>query len=163
MPVTAEAQNPAQDTYLQAVAEHYRVSVDEVKVLASWGLPVAEIPVVLFIAGRGGVSPDAVIALRRSGRSWSELSGRYQLHAGQYHVPIGDTVDAAPLVRAYGEFRSRPGASWAAIELADEEIVGLVHLRFFTEYLNLPAAQVLGALARAGVGPPALQALRRGA
>ncbi len=61
-PASVEAQD-ANQVYLQAVSEHYHVSLDEVRVLAGWGRPAPEIPVVLFLAGQGGVSPGAVMAL----------------------------------------------------------------------------------------------------
>lgn len=157
----ATAQNP-DAAYLQAISEYYRVPADEVRVLASWGRPAADIPVVLFVAGRGGVSPDAVMALRNAGRRWGEIAGRWRLHAGDFHVPLDASVDAGPLDRVYGEFRGRPGTGWPSIELQDAEVVGLVHLRFLTEYLGVPPGRVLAALARAGAGPAALQALRRG-
>lgn len=155
------AQQP-DGAYLQAVSEFYRVPVDEVRVLASWGRPAADIPVVLFVAGRGGVSPDAVMALRNAGRGWMQIAGRWQLHAGDFHVPLDASVDAGPLSRVYGEYRARPGTGWPSIELGDDDIVALVHLRFLTEYLGVDPGRVLAALARAGAGPAALQALRRG-
>lgn len=158
--------NPAaaqgDDAYLQAVGEHFRVSVDEVRVLASWGRPASDIPVVLFVAGRGGVSPDAVMALRNAGRGWSEIAGRWQLHAGDFHVPIDDSVDAGPLAGVYEQYRSRPGTGWPSITLADGDVVALVHVRFLSEYLGVAPARVIQALGRAGAGPAALQALRGG-
>lgn len=157
----AVAQSP-DDMYLQAVGEYYRVPVVEVRVLASWGRPAAEIPVVLFLAGRGGVSPDAVMALRNAGRSWRDIAGRWQVHAGDFHVALDPSVDAGPLARVYEAYRSRPGTGWPSIELTDDEVVLLVHLRFLTEYLGVAPGAVLGALQRAGAGPAALQALRRG-
>ncbi len=157
----AVAQDP-DAAFLQAVSEYYRVPVDEVRVLASWGRPAADIPVVLFVAGRGGVSPDAVMALRNAGRGWTEIAGRWQLHAGDFHVALDPSVDAGPLGRVYEEFRARPGTGWPSIQLRDEEVVSLVHLRFLTEYLGVAPGRVLAAMARAGAGPAALQALRRG-
>lgn len=151
----------ADDAYLQAVGEHFRVPVEEVRVLASWGRPASDIPVVLFVAGRGGVSPDAVMALRNAGRGWTEIAGRWQLHAGDFHVPVDASVDAGPLASVYEQYRSRPGTGWPSIALADGDIVALVHLRFLTEYLGVAPARVFDAIGRAGPGPAALQALRR--
>jgi hypothetical protein len=157
----AVAQSP-DDMYLQAVGEYYRVPVVEVRVLASWGRPAAEIPVVLFLAGRGGVSPDAVMALRNAGRSWREIAGRWQVHAGDFHVPLDPAQDAGPLARVYEAYRTQPGTGWPSIELNDDDVVLLVHLKFLAEYLGVAPASVLAALGRAGPGPSALQALRRG-
>ena len=160
-PASAEAQDPGQ-AYLQAVSEHFHVSLDEVRVLAGWGRPAAEIPVVLFLAGKGGVSPDAVMALRNAGRGWSAIASRWQLHAGQFHVALDPSVDAGLLSGVYEQFRARPGSAWPSIELADQDVVALVHLRFLSEYLSVPPARVIVALGRVGPGPAALQALRRG-
>lgn len=160
-PSPARAQDPGQ-AYLQAVSEHYHVSLDEVRVLAGWGRPAAEIPVVLFLAGQGGVSTDAVMALRNAGRGWSAIASRWQLHAGHFHVALGPSVDAGLLSGVYEQFRARPGSAWPSIELADQDVVALVHLRFLSEYLSVPPAQVIAALGRVGPGPAALQALRRG-
>jgi hypothetical protein len=160
-PASAEAQD-ANQVYLQAISEHYHVSLDEVRVLAGWGRPVPEIPVVLFLAGQGGVSPDAVMALRNAGRGWSAIATRWQLHAGQFHVALDPSVDAGPLAGVYEQFRARPGSAWPSIELSDQDVVALVHLRFLSEYLSVPPARVLAALGQVGPGPAALQALRRG-
>jgi hypothetical protein len=159
--VPAAAQNH-EEIYLQAVAEHYRISVDEIRVLHGWGRPLSELPVVLHIASRGGVSPDAVMALRNSGRGWLQIAGRWQLHAGDFHVAIDASEDAGPLATAYDGFRGSPRTGWPALQLADHEVEALVHLRFLTEYLGVPPRRVLAALGSAGPGPAALQALRRG-
>jgi hypothetical protein len=160
-PAPAEAQDASQ-AYFQAVSEHFHVSLDEVRVLAGWGRPVTEIPVVLFLAGQGGVSPDAVMALRNAGRGWIAIASRWQLHAGHFHVAVDPSVDAGPLAGVYEQFRARPGSAWPSIELSDPDVVALVHLRFLSEYLSLPPARVLVALGQVGPGPAALQALRRG-
>ncbi len=160
-PTAAEAQDD-QQAYLQAVAEHFHVSIDEVRVLARWGRPAQEIPVVLFLAGQGGVSPDAVMALRNAGRGWSAIASRWQLHAGQFHVPLESSADPGPLSGVYEQFRARPGSAWPSIELSDQDVVSLVHLRFLSSYLGVPPRRVLGALSQVGAGPAALRALRRG-
>jgi hypothetical protein len=157
----AAAQGP-EDTYLQAVAEHYRVSADEIRVLNGWGRPARELPVVLYVAARGGISPDAVMALRNAGRGWLQIAGRWQLHAGDFHVALDSADDAGVLARAYEGYEGSPRTGWPALQLSDDEVVALVHLRFLTEYLGLPPGRVLAALSSAGPGPAALQALRRG-
>ncbi len=152
----------AEEAYLQAVAEHFRVPTDEVRVLASWGRPPSDIPVVLFVAARGGVSPDAVMALRNAGRGWAEIAGRWQLHAGDFHVPLDPSVDAGPLATVYEAYRSRPATGWPSIPLSDGDVVSLVHLGFLSDYLGVAPTRVLQALARSGAGPGALAALRGG-
>ena len=43
--------------YLRAVAEFFRVPASEMEIMRDWRLPADEIPVVLFLANRAGVSP----------------------------------------------------------------------------------------------------------
>ena len=160
--VSTSAVQGQEEVYLQAVAEHYRVSSDEIRVLHGWGRPAGELPVVLHVASRAGISPDAVMALRNSGRGWLQIAGRWQLHAGDFHVALDPAQDPGPLARVYEGYRGSPRTGWPALQLEDREVEALVHLRFLTEYLGVPPGRVLTALARAGSGPAALEALRRG-
>lgn len=160
VPTSVHAQ--ANAAYLDAVAEHFNVTPAEVAILSRWGMPVDEIPVVLMVAGSAGVSPDAVAALRRSGRPWSELATRYSLSAARLYVALPETADAGPLARVYGEFRSRPSTAWTSIEVQDNEMIWLVNLKFMSEYMRRPASDVLAAMIRAGSGAQAFDALVRG-
>ena len=65
----AEAQEPeaAQEVYFRAVGEFFDVPSFELEILRDWSLPPDEIPVILFIAQRAGVLPEALVALRRGG------------------------------------------------------------------------------------------------
>ena len=159
-PTPARAQGNA--AYLDAVAEHFNVNPAEVAILSRWGMPVDEIPVVLTVAGSAGVSPDAVAALRRSGRPWAELATRYSLSAARLYVALPETADAGPLARVYGEFRSRPSTAWTSIDVQDNEMIWLVNLKFMSEYMRRPATDVLAAMVRAGSGAQAFETLIRG-
>jgi hypothetical protein len=146
--------------YLEAVAEHFGVSPDEVRILSGWGVQPDEIPVVLTIAAAAGVSTDAVLALRRSGRSWGDLATRYSFSAARLYVPLPEGRPLGALERIYGEYRSRPSTAWAGIDVQDTEMVGLVNLRFLAEFLGQPPAAVLDAWVRTGSGVAAFAALR---
>lgn len=158
----AQAGSGGLDTYYRAVGEYFGVGVSEVRILAEWRLPPGEIPVVLLVARRGGVSPDAVVALRRSGRAWADLASRYGVHAGQLHVGLSEGAALGPLERAYGEYESKPSSSWPGIRLDDAEFVALVNLRFLSDHLGRPAGPVLQALIRGGAPPEAYRLLVRG-
>lgn len=145
--------------YYRAASEHFGVAVAEVQILAEWNLPPDEVPVVLFMAQRGGISADAVAALRGSGRSWSDLGTRYGVHAGVLHVELPEGAALGPLTRAYGEYRSRSSAGWPGIRLDDAEVVTLVNVRFLADAVDRPAAEVLEALGRAGSAPAAYRML----
>ena len=83
----------SRDAYFRAVAEFFSMAAAEVAILSEWSLPSDEVPVVLFVARRAGVSPDALVALRRSGSPWAQLIGRYHLGAGHFHVPLAASAD----------------------------------------------------------------------
>ncbi len=145
--------------YYRAVGEHFRVPASEILILSEWRLPAEEIPVVLFVAGRGGISPEAVVALRRAGRDWTEVALRYALDAGSFHVPLEGS--AGSLAVAYDAYRARPQSQWAAIVLSDVGIVGLVNLRVLADVLHLTPAAVLQARDGAGSWVGAYRALAR--
>lgn len=138
-----EAGNPATQAYFGAVAEYFVLPRSEVDILGEWRLPAEEIPVVLWLARRGGVSPEAVVALRRSGQGWAALAERYRMGAAQFHVPLPESAPAGPLAGAYERFRSLPAARWREIDLSDADIVGLVNLRFLSETLRRAPQDVL--------------------
>lgn len=143
-------QSREERAFLRSAATHFGVAEGEVAVLAQGGASTQEIPVVLRIATGAGVSAEAVLALRRDGRSWSDLIRRYGIHAGQLHVPLQAAPETGPLAPAYTAFAERPRSSWSVISLSDEAVVALVNLRFMLEYLELPPDRVAQALTRAG-------------
>ena len=157
------AQRPEQTdlaAYYRAVGEHFDVPSNEIMILSEWRLLSEEIPVVLYVAGRGGISPEAVVALRRAGRSWSDVVGRYGLDAASFHVPL----DGSPgsLAQIYDAYGSRPAVQWSAIVLQDADIVALVNLRLLAGVLHATPAAVVQARDRSGSWVAAYRALARG-
>jgi len=138
----------AREAYFKAVAEYFDLPSSEVSILSDWRLPPEEIPVVLYLAVRAGVSPEAVVALRTSGRGWGELARRYRLDAAQFHIPIPDGAPAGALEGAYRGYRSLPAARWRELALDDADIVGLVNLRMLSETLHRAPEEVLAAAGR---------------
>ena len=135
---------PNEASFLRAVAAHFGTPQGEVAVLAQWGLDMAEIPVVLFVADRAGVSPDLVVSQRRRGEGWMTIAGGYSVHAGDFHVPIaGDPGSLAP---AYERFAARAAAEWHEVTLSDAEVVTLVNVRFLSRQLGLQPGAVIGEL-----------------
>ena len=148
-PAALEAQrggagNSDEAVFLRVVGEHFDTPHGEVRVLARWSLSAREIPVVLRLAKRAGVSPDVVVARRRNGDSWMEIAQGYSAHAGDFHVPI----DGSPgfLKAAYDRFSARPASQWRDISLSDAEIVGLVNIRFLSRALELRPERVVEAM-----------------
>lgn len=152
-----EVTDAAREAYFGAVAEFFELPRSEVGILASWRLDPDEIPVVLFVAHRSGVSAEAVVALRRSGRGWAQLAQRYGLDAAHFHVPLSDQAQAGSLGRVYEQYRTRPAERWAEIPLRDGEIVALVNLRVLAQTLAVSPDAVL----RASTGSPWYQLYAR--
>jgi hypothetical protein len=119
------------------------VPLEEVVVVSDWDLDPDEVPVVLFLSRAAGVSPDALIGLRRGGRLWREVANRLGLGVRSFHLPLPEGEPLGFLARAYGEFRSRPPADWHQIELEDLEIIALVNLRVLSEQVGVTPLQVL--------------------
>ena len=141
----AEAQEPeaAQEVYFRAVGEFFDVPSFELEILRDWSLPPDEIPVILFIAQRAGVVPEALVALRRGGESWSRLAETYGVGAPELHVPVPAQAAAGPLTSVYQKFRDLPTSRWREIRLAPGEIVALVNVRLLAETLDVTPAEVL--------------------
>lgn len=138
------AGNADEAAFLRAVGEHFGTPRSEVRVLTRWSLSAGEIPVVLRLAKRAGVSPDVVVAKRRHGESWMEIARGYSVHAGDFHVPIEGS--SGFLSAAYERFGARPASEWRDISLSDAEVVGLVNVRFLSRALEVSAGRVVEAL-----------------
>lgn len=138
----------SREAYMRAVAGHFGAPEREVSVLSQWGLSAGEIPVVLFLADRAGVSPDVVVAQRRRGTGWMDIAQGLSVHAGDFHV----RVDGARgfLSGAYERFGQVAPAEWSGVRLTDPEIVGLVNVRFLSRALGMPAGDVLRGLGAGG-------------
>ena len=135
--------------FLRAVGESFGVPASELEVLRRWSLSASEIPVVLFLAERAGVSPDVLVTRRGGGEDWMAIATRYSLHAGDFHVQLDGPYGA--LAGAYERFNRRPASEWREIPLSDDEVVGLVNVRFLTRYLNVSPASAARELGRGDV------------
>lgn len=150
LPAASAAQDAsATRAYLRAVAEYFELPADEVSILADWSMPADEIPVALFVATRAGVSPEALVALRSSGRSWVELTERYQVGASQLHVPFAQSPSSGLLLTAYEQYQAHPPGEWSQVSLSDQDIVTLVNVRVLSSALGIRPDDVL--LRRASV------------
>lgn len=149
LPATAlAAQDPGERAYFRAVAGFFHVPETEIAILAHGGeVPPDEIPVVLFMARRGGVSAEAVVALRDSGRTWTELAQRFGAGANALHVPMRDPAATGTLAPLYERYRVTPMDQWSAMTLEGREIVALVNVRVLSQALGVEPDQIA---ARAG-------------
>jgi hypothetical protein len=151
IPSTAQGARPGvKEAYFRAVGEHFGVSEAEVGIIGEWNLVPDEVPVVLFLARRAGVSPDALIGLRRGGHPWREVAVRFGIEPQDFHLPLPLEAELGPLARAYREFRQRPVREWSLIALDDQEIMALVNIRVLSEQAGVPPQRVLAGFAEAG-------------
>jgi hypothetical protein len=145
-----DTQQRAAEAYFRVLADHFEVPVEEVTVLGDWDLEADEVPVILFVSERAGVSPDALVGLRRRGRSWTEVAARFGLENRAFFLPMPADAPLGILDRAYGEYRTRPAREWNQISLGDAEIVFLVNLRVLSEEIGVPPLRVLQSRQTAG-------------
>ena len=147
VPALAQTQTPVSEVvrqgYFRAVGEFFTLPPTELAILNEWELDEDEIPVALFIAERTGVSAEALVALRRSGRSWAELAARYGVSAAALHVPIPEQSSAGEITTLYQQYRSTPESGWADIKLESAEIVALINVRLLAQTLGISPAEVL--------------------
>ncbi len=149
----------AEAAYLQAAGEHFGIPESEVAVLTRWRMSAGEIPVVLFLARRAGVSPDVVVAKRRQGSSWMAIAATYSVHAGDFHVQLA--VPPGNLANAYEQFNRWPVSQWGQVALSDQEVLGLVNLGFLSRALGVSPETVAAELGQGGSMVAAFQRLRR--
>jgi hypothetical protein len=146
----AQGQSSAERAYFRAVAEFFQMPEAEIAILGNWNLPPDEIPVVLFMARRAVVSPEALVALRQSGRSWTDLAKRYDIGANALHVPLGDPGSAGALAQVYERFQNTPVDQWTSIPLSSGDIVALVNVRVLSQSLGIPPDDIMR---RTGMAP----------
>lgn len=133
----------ARGAYFDAVASYFRLPPSEVTILADWEITPDEIPAILFVAAHAGVSAEALVALRRSGRGWSDLIARYGISAATLHVPVRDEAPTGALSGAYDAYRVTPVSEWPSIRLHDQDVVALVNVRVIAQTLGLAAEDVI--------------------
>lgn len=147
----AQAQDPAvQEAYFRAVGDFFAVPLQEVTIISGWELSPDEVPVVLFMAQRAGVSPDALIGARRGGKPWREVAGRFGIDTRAFHFPLPGNAELGALSRVHQEFRGRPASEWSQILLEDPEVVALVNLRVLSEQTGASPERIIRAREEAG-------------
>ena len=77
-----------------------------------------------------------------------KIAAAYSVNAGDFHVNIDGP--AGILSEAYDRFGARAASAWREVSLTDEEVVGLVNLRFLSRFLNVSPARVARELGGSG-------------
>jgi len=152
-----QAQTGPELSYIRALGDHHGLPASEVGVLAEWRLPVAEIAVVLEVSERAGVSPDALVASRRNGRTWPMLASRYGLDVTSFHVELTDPPE--PVAELYAALAGLPRSRWGEAPFDDRQMIFLVNVSFLQAYAKVSGDVAAAALARTGSPAEALRAL----
>ncbi|MFO8175267.1 MAG: hypothetical protein R6T96_13350 [Longimicrobiales bacterium] len=138
------------DAYFRAVGEYFQVAPEEVSIIGEWEVTPDEVPVVLFLAHRAGVSPDVLIGLRRGGRPWQEVGRRFGIQTTAFHLSLPEGAEKGRLTRAYEAFQALPAWEWQQIRLEDEEVIALVNLRVLADQTGVPPLDILEGFRKAG-------------
>ena len=133
----------AERSYRNAVARYFELPEEEIAILGHWELPTEEIAVVLFMARRSGISPEALVALRQSGRSLTELAENYRIGGQVLYVPLSDPAAAGSLTHVYERFGEVPVSEWSSIRLTGDDIITLVNVRVLSDSLGLPPDEIM--------------------
>ena len=125
-----------------AVGEHYQVPEKELVVVREAKVSDEELPVVFYLAGRAGVSTQAIIKLRLDGKSWMDISAHCGLGPEIYYVSL-KTDPGPPYGNAYGHFKNRNRNEWRNIKLTDDDIVNFVNLKFLSEHYGYSPDEIV--------------------
>ena len=125
-----------------SASQYYGVAEKEVVIIREKGIPDDEIPVVLFLASRARVTPDAIWRLRLQRKSWMDISLHFGLGADIFYVPVKG-VFGPPYGNAYGYYSKTPRNKWKKIVLKDDDIINFVNLRFVSEHYGYAPEEVI--------------------
>lgn len=106
------------------------------------GTPDVELPVVGFLAGQLGQTPERIAELHRGGLSFLDITLRFGGGPQIFYVPF-ERDPGPPYGKAWGYYKKTPRAQWGTIRLSDREIVDLVNLRVARDYYRVPVERVI--------------------
>lgn len=150
-PATAQELDPdLREAYFRTVGEYFDVPLEEVTIIGRWNLSPDEVPVVLFLAHHAGVSPDALIGLRRGGQAWWDVGNRFGIQTRAFHLPLPEGADKDFLNALYDTLQARPAWDWSRVRVEDRQIIALVNLRVLAAQTGAPPLRVLGHFLEAG-------------
>jgi len=141
--------------YTQLVASHFGVSSGEARLLVEDLERAEDLPVVLLLARESGLSPSVILSRRQRGAptqhtSWLEVARQIQLGGGVFHVEIAADQADDRVRRPMGLFERTPRAQWAGLDLTDDEVVDLTHVKVLSRHLMVEKGRVLEAREAAG-------------
>lgn len=144
-PSALRAQDADREVYLRTVSGHFQVAESEARILLEDQTSPSDLPVLLLFSRETGIAPAAVSAYRRSGATWMDVAGRFDMNISSIHVDVDPDAAGPRLARAVQVFRDTPSGQWSTLRLSDDEVVGLVHVRVLSRYFQMPPEVVMEA------------------
>ena len=126
----------------RAVHESLGLPEPLIERLLEAGTPDVQLPVVGFLAGQLGQTPERIAELHRGGLSFLDITLRFGAGPELFYVPF-ERDPGPPYGKAWGYYKKTPRAQWGTIRLSDDEIVDLVNLRVARDYYGVPAERVV--------------------
>jgi len=129
-------------SFYLAVGDYYGVPERSLIVVRERHIPDDEVPVVFFLAREARVSPELIVNLRLSGKSWMDITLHYGLSPQIFYVPFA--VDPGPPYgKAWGYYKKKPKNKWREIRLADADVVNFVNLKFVSGHYGYSHDEVV--------------------
>ncbi len=129
--------------FFLAIGDYYGIPQREVMMIRERGIPVYEIPVVLFIAKRAHAAPEIITDFRLRDNTWLSTTFHFGLGAEIFYVPMGVVVRDSFYSKAYGYYKHKPKKEWKTIPLNDDDIINLVNLKLISEHYGYPPEKVI--------------------
>ncbi len=131
-----------QDFY-SGIGEYYNVPASGISVVTREGITDEELPVVYFLADKGNVPAEKIIAWRvRKHMSWMAIASRLNLDASVFYVPVQTRITGGVYGRLYNIF-DVPKKRWRRIRLSDADIINFSNLRFISEHYGYRPEEII--------------------
>lgn len=132
--------NVENDTYYAALESYFKATKSDVAALLAQNINEEELPVVLFMARRTGLDPDAPVGVHSSGLNWMQAAWHFQIPPWVFYTPLDPKdVKNTPYEAAYQEYSDHADK----VDLTDGDIVNLVNLKFLTEFYGCAPKEVV--------------------
>jgi len=123
--------------FFTAALNHFGSSERDIYLIQDQGISEREIPVVLYLARKTGVSPMTIANLRASGYSWSDITYRLGMNSEIYYVPLSGYYGS------YATYYRTPRSRWSSLRLSDDAVIGLVNTRFMSDYYRTSPERIV--------------------
>jgi uncharacterized membrane protein YgcG len=123
--------------FYRAVGAYFKLTDDDVHRYSATGISNDDLPVVLIIAQRANIPPDRVIEMRRSGKSWNDITTHFGLNPEIFYVKVNQPPSGPPYGNAYGYYKNKKGA------MNDDDYVNMANLKFLSEHYGYQPDEII--------------------